>query len=84
MGVNKFINCPGNRMRSYESRPAGAGPRANFQRDLNDVVAAQYRRRAKRYDNLEHIAEKYEKYLQYGGDAKNQPPLGDTELDYRA
>ena len=70
-------------------------PRATFARreasnnTLEQAVEAQYRQRASRYQNLDYISEKYSKYLDNGGGAKEIPPYQSnggemSSLDYRA
>ena len=55
--------------------------------NLDEAVEAQYMRRAARYENLDYISQKYEKYLSTNGNPKGFAVPTDAEiapLDYRA
>ena len=61
--------------------------RANSPDELEQVIEAQHRLRAKNYENYDHIADKYSKYLDFGGQRDYASmKLGDSTSnnDYRA
>ena len=41
-------------------------------KNINDINMAQYRRRARNYENLDRISDKFGKYLEFGGNPKEQ------------